>query len=157
MSKIVIPKNILKEKVGSGGFREESIKKAQSTIENNDVDFNPIASEYLNKIRSDLSNYENHQDSPRLYSGLLDHLTQLRAQGSMFQYSSITVITDIVVDLLDSLKNVDDKLIEIINAYEKCATILLKQRIKDQNSPTCMSIAKELKNVCVKYKAKYNV
>ena len=156
MSKIVIPKNKLKEKVGDGGFKQESIQKAQSTIENNEVDFNPIAFEYLNRIRTDITAYITHKDSNRLHSALLDHLTQLRAQGSMFHYSSITAITDIVVDLLESLKNVDDKILEIVNAYEKCASILLKQSVKNESNPVCQSIITELKTVCTKYKTKHN-
>jgi len=156
MSKIVIPKNTLKKKVGDGGFKEESIKKAQETIETNEVDFNPIAFEYLNRIRKDIAEYNTHKDSVKLHSGLLDHLTQLRAQGSMFHYSSITAITDIVVDLLDSLKNVDEKILEIVNAYERCASILLKQSVKSDSNPICQSITTELKTVCNKYKAKHN-
>lgn len=156
MSKIFVPKNKLKEKVGEGGFKEESIQRAQKSIEENVVDFNPIATEYLKNIRTALADYQNKQNSPRLYSDLLDQLTQLRAQGSMFHYSSITAITDIVVDLLDSLNTVDEKIIEIVNSYEQCATIILKNGIKDDTDKTCQTVASELKAVCNKYKAKHN-
>jgi hypothetical protein len=157
MAKIIIPKNELKKKVGNGGFKEESINKAQTAIDENVVDFKPIAAEYLQNIRAALANFDKDQDSDRLYSGLLDQLTQLRAQGAMFHYSAITAITDVVVDLLDSLQSVDSKIIEIVNAYEKCASILIKSEVKQETSPICLTLTNEIKSVCLKYKQKYEV
>lgn len=156
MNKIVIPKNKLKEKVGSGGFSEASISKAQQSIDENEVDFQPIADTYLTQIRQSLKEYNEKKDSELLYSTLLDQLTQLRAQGSMFHYPSITVITDIVVDLLDSLKRVDEKIVEIVNAYEQAAKLLLMKNVKKAEGGMCAAISAELETVCKKYKKKYS-
>lgn len=155
MAKIFIPKNQLKEKVGNGGFNAESIKKAQKTIDENVVDFQPIAKNYLSKIKLAISEFDSDQDGEVLYTKLLDELTQLRAQGSMFQYPAITAITDTVVDLLDSLKKVDSKIIEIVNAYEQSANILIVSKIKSENDKVCKALVLELRTVCAKYKEQY--
>lgn len=154
MTKIVKPKNTLKEKVGDGGFNQESIKKAQKTIEENVVDFKPIATRYLGEIKEALREADTKTDSDELYSILLDQLTQLRAQGSMFQYPAITLLTDTVVDLLDSLKRIDPTILEIIQAYEQSAMVLIAQEIKDDKNPVCQALVKELAIVCLKYKEK---
>ncbi len=154
MNKIVIPKNTLKAKVGNGGFNKESIEKAQKTIEENVVDFGPIAKEYLLKIKTAIATYKSDNDPKALYGRLLDQLTQLRAQGTMFQYPAITAITDTVVDLLDSLKTVDDKILEIVEAYEQSANILIMSKVKSDNDKICQALVGELRTVCDKYKKK---
>lgn len=154
MSKLVTPKNRLKEKVGDGGFNQEDIQKAQQSIEENDIDFVPIATNYLRLVREALDRHTKSQNKSDLYSDLLDQLTQLRAQGSLFHYPSITDLTDTVVDLLDSLNSIDDTIIEIIVAYEKSANILLSSEIKQADNPVCLALVKELQAVCNRYKAK---
>ncbi|MFP4314443.1 MAG: hypothetical protein ACLFR0_08980 [Alphaproteobacteria bacterium] len=154
MTKIVKPKNTLKEKVGDGGFNPESIKRAQTTIEENVVDFKPIATHYLGEIKKALSDEKTRANPEVLYGQLLDQLTQLRAQGAMFQYPAITLLTDTVVDLLDSLKSVDKTILEIIHAYEQSAMILLAKGIKSDQDKTCQILSKELNMVCSKYKEK---
>lgn len=154
MSRLVQPKNTLKEKVGEGGFKAEDLKKAQTAIEENEVDFVPIASKFLEQIHASLKEHEQNQSDKNLYGKLLDPLTQLRAQGSMFHYPSITRITDIVVDLLDSLHKVDPTIIEIVQAYEKSAKVLLASGIKSDQDKVCIALSQELQNVCQKYKDK---
>ena len=44
--KLVKPENTLKKKVGHGGFDAKVLEKAQDMIENNTIDFRPIAIEY---------------------------------------------------------------------------------------------------------------
>ena len=150
-SKLVMPKNALKEKVGNGGFRNEDLAKAQNAIDNNEVDFKPIAEKYLGQIRDGLREFKENNNTD-LYSILLDQLMQLRAQGSLFNYPSITAISDTVVDLLDSIKKVDGTIIEIVQAYEQSTKILLAHNIKSQQNGTCMALVTELKKVCQKYK-----
>jgi hypothetical protein len=157
MSKVVKPKNTLKEKVGNGGFKKESLERAQTAIDENDVDFVPIANKYLGLIKVAISEYGKNQNNKKLYGELLDQLTQLRAQGSMFNYPSITATTDIVLDLLESLNRVDDKIIEIVLAYEKSTMAMLLSKVKDTNSPICKALNKELRIVCQKYKTKYSI
>ena len=151
MTRIVRPKNTLKEKVGTGGFKKENLEKAQKAIEENVIDFIPIANRYLAELSAVLSKEKDAVSSEGLYSAILDPLMQLRAQGAMFGYPSITFLTDIIVNLLDSLKNVDSTVVEIVQAYEKSAKMMLSTQIKDQDHKLCQAFAQEIKAVCKKY------
>jgi len=131
MDRIIIPKNVLKEKAGSGGFSNDLILEAQEKIDNNSVDFTLIAEKYLARIRASLSEHSKTKDCSHLCPSILGDLTQLRAQGAMFHFYSITHVTDIVLDLIDSLENVDSKIWMIIDSYEKCASLLLRAQVKD--------------------------
>jgi translation elongation factor EF-G len=154
MNKIVKPKNNLKEKVGNGGFDKESLKRAQTAIDENTVDFKPIAERYLKGITQLLE--APAPDFTSLKSELLDNLTQLRAQGSIFHYPSITELTDYVVDLLDSITDLDKKAVEIINAYRSSLNLLLTNNVKSAKDPVCLALCKELHTVCEKYKIKHS-
>lgn len=156
MAKLVKPKNKLKEKVGDGGFNPEDLKRAQKQIDENDVDFVPIAERYIIQIKDALNNYDKTQDEQQLHGDLLDVMTQLRAQGSMFHYPTISTITDTVVDLLDSLHSIDETIIEIVQAYDQCARVIVKGKIKNDKDKTFLVLLKELQDACNRYKKKHN-
>ena len=50
-AKFYKPPNTLKQKVGSGGLANEILERAQSLIEKNEIDFNPMAEHYLDMLR----------------------------------------------------------------------------------------------------------
>lgn len=154
MGKIVQPKNRLKEKAGSGGFREEDLQKAQEALNNNEVDFKPIAQKYLSLIKENIQEHEKDQDSDRLYAKLMDSLMQLRAQGSMFNFPSLSILSDVVVDLMDSLHRVDETIIEIVQAFEKSCTAILHGNIRLAEDRICVALVNELKTVCDRYKVR---
>lgn len=152
MAKLYVPKNVLKEKVGDGGFSEKDIQQAQEFIQETEIDFNPIALRYLKELKNTLSKYHGDPSgSSNLRDMLLDSLMQLRAQGAMFGYESVTILTDVVVDLLDNLKKVDAKVVEIIEAYEKALSLLLGQGITKADDKVCVAMKTEMALTCKKY------
>lgn len=157
MSKLLKPQNTLKKKVGHGGFNEKDIKKAQKSIEENTVDFKPIAIELLDTLDKVLLSVKaGERDIKASLGSILDPLMQLRAQGSLFHYPSITHISDVVVDFLDTEKSVDKNIIEMLEAYKKAASALISLEIKDENNKTCVAFVSELKSACLRYQLKNN-
>ncbi|MFN3699921.1 MAG: hypothetical protein ACK4VI_00190 [Alphaproteobacteria bacterium] len=153
MAKLVVPKNELKAKVGNGGFSKENIEKAQTALEENDIDFRPIASQYLEEIKTVLTKHDAEKPKETLLH-VLDPLMQLRAQGSLFHYPSITAVSDVIVDFLDFHEKIDDQIIEIIQAYEKSALLILSRTIKKDNDKICQAFVTELRSACERYNSK---
>ena len=153
MAKLVVPKNALKAKVGNGGFSKENINKAQSALEQNDIDFRPIAAQYLKEITSIVAVYDPEKPKETLL-GVLDPLMQLRAQGTLFHYPSLTMVSDVVVDFLDFHEKIDGQIVEIIRAYTKTAGLILDREIKKAEDPICKAFATELRAVCERYNNK---
>ena len=152
MSKLVEPKNILKEKAGDGGFNTEDIKKAQKAIEENDVDFKPIAQKLLQGVGTTIQDIRSKGAYNQACLGqVLDPLMQLRAQGALFKYPSITMISDVVVNFLDTENTIDNDVVEIIVAYQKAAEALLGLGVKDEADKVCKTLASELTQACVRY------
>lgn len=155
MAKLVVPKNALKAKVGSGGFSKDNIEKAQAKLEQNDIDFRPIATQYLEEVSSTIVAYDSAKSKETLLK-VLDPLMQLRAQGTLFHYPSITVISDIIVDFLDFHEKIDDQIIEIVRAYTKTAGLILDREIKKAEDPICKAFTNELSAACDRYNNKSN-
>jgi len=153
MAKVVVPKNALKAKVGNGGFSKENIDKAQKALEQNDIDFRPIAGKYLDEITTIVANHDPAKPKETLL-GVLDPLMQLRAQGTLFHYPSLTMVSDIIVDFLDFHEKIDDRIMEIISAYIKTAGLILGREIKKAENPICKAFASELRAACDRYNNK---
>lgn len=155
MSKLYTPKNKLKEKVGEGGFNPVLLEDAQKAIEENDIDFVPIAEKLIGKLDGYLKDGKDDPESLNIKSKLLDQLTQLRAQGSMFHYPSITAVTDVVVDLMDSVEVMDKTLLKITEKYSQSAKVVLGAKTQDEKDKVVQAIIKELRDVAEKYKEKH--
>ncbi|MDX1922462.1 MAG: hypothetical protein SFW65_04975 [Alphaproteobacteria bacterium] len=153
MAQLIITKNRLKEKVGSGGFKPEALAKAQKSLDENTVDFIPIATPYIEEIKRIIDEYKIHPN-PSAFARFLDPLMQLRAQGTFFKYPSISKLSDVVVDFLDSVEGLDSTIMEIIIAYHASANAVLKARLMDEKAPPCAALITELSAACNRYKAK---
>jgi len=151
MTRLVKPKNSLKAKVGHGGFKEEDLKKAQIAIEENKVDFKPIALGLLGELDQILLDLKSGKLEISASGKIMDPLMQLRAQGSLFHYASITRISDVVVDFLDGLDGLDDHVIEILSAYKNAGTAILALEIHDKDDAKVAALVKELQNTCKRY------
>lgn len=152
-TKLVKPENKLKKKVGHGGFKESDLIKAQSMIENNTIDFKPIAIGLLAELKEALSEVEEDKTNSKEGLGkILYPLMQLRAQGSLFHYPVITSISDIIVDFLDGVGVLDDDVIEIVQGYQKSLQAILTLGIKDDVNPVGKDLRKALAEACQRYK-----
>lgn len=152
MSRLIKPKNTLKAKVGHGGFKEENLKKAQVAIEQNRVDFKPIALELLEDLNGAIIHFDlGKGDAEASLGKILDPLMQLRAQGALFHYPSITQVSDVIVDFLDVVKSLDSNIIEILSAYKNAADAILAMNIKSSSDKMCVALIVELKGACKRY------
>lgn len=154
MVKLYTPKNRLKEKVGDGGFNPVHVEDAQALLDDNEIDFVPIGYRFLDDLDQAITGARD-PSSDDLRIQVLNSLTQLRAQGAMFGYASITFVTDVLVDFMDSLDRIDAKIVAIVEQYSKSARIILSTEIRDENHEVCVSLIKELHEVCRRYKDKY--
>ena len=154
--KLVKPENTLKKKVGDGGFNKEDIKRAQDAIDNTDIDFAPQGLLLLDRLKETLGDIR----SGKIKSGrvaldeLIYPLLQLKAQGGMFNYPTITQITTDILLFLEDIKKIDKDLLKIMDSYHQSAKIILEHNLKDVQSATAVQIANELKAVCTRYTLK---
>ncbi len=127
------PPNILKEKVGSGGLARNILEQAQKLLEENDIDFEPIAMTYMDALRRGLDHAYNpspHTTRFELMEGLIHPIMQLKANGGMFDYPLVSRIADKMIELIEGATEPNEDLQEIIQAFHTTITAILHSKLK---------------------------
>jgi len=150
--KLVTPENTLKQKVGTGGFNETTLAKAQDNLDKNDIDFRPMATEYVTLLSTGLAGIRSgevkHDDA---IDNVMYPIMQLRAQGSLFKYPSITKISHILIDCLETVTVVDKDVLDIIEGYKKSVQAMIALQIKDENNKAAKELCDALFGACERY------
>lgn len=158
-SKVFKPENKLKEKVGDGGFLEVDVARAQDVLENNDIDFKPLANDLLDQLEGAIQKVK----SGEITSGkiakdeLVYPLLQLKAQGGMFNYPIITQISTDIMMFLEDIQRIDLNLLKILTSFHKSTKILVDLEIQDNSNPVAKQLHQELKAVCERYHQKKKI
>lgn len=151
-AKLVKPENTLKKKVGSGGFDQKVLEKAQHSLENNTVDFRPIALELSAAIQQVLVKVKSGGiGNQEALNAVMDSVMQLNAQGSLFHYPMITQISRILVDFLEDKAVTDKNVIDIIDGYRNAINVIASMQIKDLKNPAGKELCKALSEACQRY------
>lgn len=152
-SKLVVPENTLKKKVGHGGFDPKTLVRAQNAIDNNTIDFRPIATGFVGDLDKILADVKATPPMPQaaIIPAVMYPVMQLRAQGSLFHYPSITRVTQSIIDFLEVVPRVDEPVIEIITAYRNTVSALIALQMKDENSKACSDLCQAFTDVCIRY------
>lgn len=141
-AKMVLPPNKLKEKAGSGGFDESVVAKAQDEIKNNKVDFRPIADELIVQLDKAVSDARaGHTKTDAAMREIMVPAMQLKAQGSMFHFSLVSDISNILVNFLETVTEIDADVLEIISVHKKSLAAVFSGKIAEKDRA---KIGKEL-------------
>jgi len=152
------PPNTLKAKVGSGGLSEEILEKAQKLLENNAVDFQPLAEMYLVSLMRGIDAANNNQedrDNERLIAGMLYPAMQLKANGGMFHYHLVTRIADKLVQFLEVVEEADIDAVEIVLAFHTTIRAVVVGKIQGDGGQHGQELIDALDHACMRYFEKY--
>lgn len=156
--KFIDPKNTLKIKVGHGGIPPANLKKSQQIIGQNNIDFVPIATGYLEQIEHNLNKLNDHP-SLKKDKLFLDKFAQpvmgLKANGGMFQYTLVSMIADVGLIFLDKAGELNEDGREIIKAHNTSIKMILQARLKGSVGREGRQIVDELQDACTRYYKKH--
>ncbi|HBR68609.1 MAG TPA: hypothetical protein DEA55_04450 [Rhodospirillaceae bacterium] len=153
-AEFIKPINTLKAKVGSGGLSEDILNRAQALLENNTVDFLPLAEIYLAALmkgiemakEADASADKEYIISSMLYPGM-----QLKANGGMFHYPLVTKIADKLIQFLEVIDEADIEVIEIVLAFHTTMRAVVLGRIKGSGGTHGANLIQALHDACMRY------
>lgn len=151
-AELINPPNKLKEKVGSGGIDENVIFKAQALLENNTVDFRPIATmlvDLLNEAIQDAKSGGTKGEAA--IESMIYPAMQLKAQGSMFHYPLITEISNILVNFLETVTDADKDVVDIVVAHKMSINAVLASQIKGDGGKVGKDLRDALLDACNRY------
>lgn len=139
---LVTPPNLLKKRAGSGGFDKKALEKAQAILEENTVDFKPMAVMLIKLLDEAIANAKSGDiTGEAAIESIAYPAMQMRAQGTMFHYPLVTEISDILVNFLETVDAADKHVLEIVAAHRKSLNVVVSGQIKDNGKS---AIGKEL-------------
>lgn len=156
--KLVVPENALKKKVGNGGFDQATLQRAQHSLDNNTVDFRPVALQLSKELDDVIKKVRSTSfTDPEHMGALMYPVMQLRAQGGLFHYPVITKVSHIIIDFLENISGLDGTVIDITDAYRKSIQAFARFQIKDETSKEGKEFCDALNGACNRYYKRKNI
>ncbi len=153
-AEFIKPPNTLKAKVGTGGLTEEILNKAQKLLEENTLDFSPLAYVYLENLWQGIEAAKHMKfsdDTEVLITGMLYPAMQLKANGGMFRFHIVTQAADRLVQFLEVLEEIDTEALEIIMAFYGAIKAVIQGKITGDGGENGKELVSALSVACVKY------
>ncbi len=157
-AEFIKPPNMLKTKVGTGGLSEEILSRAQDLLENNTVDFQPLAEIYLSALQKGIdfaASSSPYEDQEYIISRMLYPAMQLKANGGMFHYPLITRISDKLIQFLEVIEAADVEAIEIVMAFHTTIRAVVMGRVSGDGGRHGTDLLRALNEACLRYFEKH--
>ena len=157
-ARFIRPLNTLRSKAGYGGLNDEILNKAEAVLENNSVDFLPMAETYLAALMRRIVQAGNPapgEEGEILIAGMLYPAIQLKAHGGMFRYPLVARIADKLIQFLEVIAEPDKDAIEIVLAFHTTIRTILMGRISGSGGRHGDELVQALEVACRRYFERY--
>ncbi len=143
---------MLQAKVGAGPLDKNIVEECQKVMDQNDIDFVPLGLEYLEKLDSAIKSAKSGQASKNDAVVLMTSpVMQLKANAATFKYTLIGNLANVMLSFLESIKEIDEGVIQIVEAHHKTLSAIVIKRMEGDGGPYGKKLEDELKNACKRY------
>lgn len=156
--KFIKPPNRLKLKVGHGGIDESLLDRADAFIQSCEIDFKPIAQDLLDNLKETVRlarSTTTTEERKKANDNLSNAIMQLKANGGMFRYQLISEIAGLALHFLDSLHDLNDDALNVIDVHQKTIHIIVANDLSGDGGKEGYELVKELEGACNRYYKKY--
>ncbi len=145
----------LQTKIGTGKLDEKIVKKCQDVMDNNDVEFAPLAMEYLDKLKEAIDKASNKElETKEAVAAMTAPVMQLKANASTFKYGLIGNLANVMLSFLEGVKELDNDVISIVGAHHQTLSAIVMKKMKGDGGTHGQQMEAELKGACARYFAK---
>lgn len=156
--RFVTPPNVLRQKVGTGGIDPRLLDKGQEFLENNKIDFEPYARDFLEEIDKVVGDFKKDKiRDAEAIEYMIRPVMQLKANGGMFHYQLVSDIADVALFFLEKLVKLDNDALDILVAHQKTLQIIMKSNLKGSGGREGRALARELEKACTRYFSKHKI
>ena len=142
----------LQIKVGKGNISPNQIQRAQSIIENNKVEFAPLAKPHLKALKEAVAEaVRDVKDSADILEDIMAPIMNLKANAATFNYPLITEISAVILTFIETVKRVDHEIVEILENFYKTMSVIISQEIYTSQNPVGSRLLDEFRQVCRRY------
>ncbi len=151
-ARIIRANYLLKAKVGHGEIPEEKIRECQKVIDENKIDFSPMAKEFLEGLMDTIQQTKTKQMTEQeAVKRMTDAVMQLKANASMFHYALVGNLAKVMLGFLETLHKIDADAIEIVDAHRVTLTAIIDKKMHGDGGQYGQQLEKELRGACDRY------
>ena len=153
--KVIKANKSLQAKVGTGPLQDDIVEKCQQVMDNNDVDFTPLAMEYLDKLKEGIDTAKKPEtEMEAAIGGMTAPVMQLKANASIFKYNLIGNLANVMLSFLEGIKEMDADAVAIVEAHHKTLTAIVMKKMQGDGGAFGQQMEQELKGACKRYFAR---
>ena len=151
---IFMPPNILKAKVGGGGFDALAIQRAEEAIDELKVEFAGWIIEDVNRLIETRDAYESQLNNDRL-GNLYRAAHDLKGQATTFDFPLVARVASSLCKLTDDTSSAIDLAFPLIDAHVDAIRVIVRDGIKDPTNQVATTLAVELERQVGVFLEKY--
>lgn len=142
----------LMTKIGMGNLDPSAIAKSQQIMDENRIDFVPLAQKYLEQLNKDILKIRTADTkTTHQLQDLSASVMQIKANARIFKYDRLGDLAGIMLNFIENLKEVDDEVMRIIEAHDQSLRILVNNEISGDGGDVGENFQQELESVCSRY------
>lgn len=144
----------LQQKVGTGSIDEHRVQKAQKVINENKVDFAPIAKPHLDEMKvliSDISKSRGDKSDREILQALMTPTMNIKANAATFNYPLISGLTGTVLTFLEDVKRFDKKVLQIVDLLHKTILLVMARKMTGDGGTEGKALQLAFQDLCHKF------
>lgn len=157
-ARFITPPNLLKQKVGSGGFDPAAVQRVKHLMNNNPQPYEEYLKDCLDDLSASINLIESEDYSQRDKIAMMTQATmQLKSHGATFGYPLITETAEILLHFLESTDKMNVETKMIIQAHANTLRIILNNKLQGHGGEHGNALLEELYNACNRYFEKHGI
>ena len=150
--RVIKANHTLQAKIGTGSLDAKRVEACQKVMDNNDVDFAPMATEILERLGKAIDDARaGKTELKQAVQDMTEPVMELKANAAVFRYDLIGNLANVMLSFLESIKTLDKTVIEIVNAHHKTLTAIIMKKMQGDGGEYGKQLEKELKDACLRY------
>lgn len=153
MHRVIKADTSLQNKIGMVSVNQAALERAEALIENIDIDFAPMAAEYLEDLAHAISQCRSgaYPSKTQARAAVTTPVMQLKANASTFGYPLIGEMADVMLQLMEGISELDNDVITLLDAHHKTLNLIISKEMKGDGGAPGKVLKQELQNACNRY------
>jgi len=152
---IIKANKILQVKAGTGPLDERVVERCQRVMDENQVDFAPMAMEYLDELDGAIAKASKAEGTrEEKVAGMTAPVMQPKANAATFKDDLIGILANVMLSFLEGVKELDDDVIVIVSAHHQTLSASVSNKRMGDAGVHGQQMEKELKGACQRYFSK---
>lgn len=154
-ARVIKANHMLQAKVGSGPLDERVVERCQEVMDSNEVDFGPLADEYLKKFSKAISEVNvGDKDIRQSIQDMTEPVMELKANAAIFRYTLVGNLANVMLSFLEAVTVLDQDVMQIVDAHHKTLSAIIAKKLQGDGGAYGKQLEDELKGACKRYFSK---